>query len=341
GIDTLPSFDTSNPDVRDFFYGSPSNSVLAHWYQQGADGWRFDFAEGPPRDFWRNMRPSAKALRSDGPLIAESFSDASQFLLGDQFDSTVNNRFRRDILGFVREHDRPDDSGVIDALLPSEFDHALAALQEAYPPQVTAVLLNVLDHHDTNRALFLLTENGDRGLREAKERLRLAALFQFTYIGAPMVFYGDEAAIDAPSLTPPEHDPYSRAPYPWEDETGDVDIYGPPDHEMIGYYQSLAALRHGHSALRNGSFAALLTGDTSSSNKDNTTYAFARSNSSETVIVVLNKGRMENQPSVLVGDYFPDGTILQDMLTGKTIGVSGGRVELTLPARVGAVLLKP
>ena len=156
-----------------------------------------------------------------------------------------------------------------------------------------------------------------------------------------MVFYGDEAAIDAPSLTPPEHDPYSRAPYPWEDETGDVDVYGPPDHEMIGYYQNLAALRRGHSALRSGSFTALLTGDTSSSINDNTTSAFARANDQEAVIVVLNKGKVDNKPSVPVGDYFADGTILRDALTGKTVSVSGGRIELTLPARAGAVLLRP
>jgi hypothetical protein len=100
---------------------------------------------------------------------------------------------------------------------------------------------------------------------------------------------------------------------------------------MIGYYQSLAALRHGHAALRTGSFAALLTGDTTSSANDNTTYAFARSNDQETVIVVLNKGRVDNKPNVPVHDYFADGTILRDALTGKTVCVSGGRVELILP----------
>ena len=109
GIDTLPLFNTSNPEVRAFFYRSPSHGVLEHWYRRGADGWRFDFADGPPADFWRDMRPFAKATRRDGALIAERFSDASRFLLGDQFDSTVNNRFRRNILGFVRERDRDDD----------------------------------------------------------------------------------------------------------------------------------------------------------------------------------------------------------------------------------------
>ena len=60
---------------------------------------------------------------------------------------------------------------------------------------------------------------------------------------------------------------------------------------------------------------------------DDTTYAFARSNDHETVIVVLNKGKVNNKPSVPVSDYFPDGTILWDALTGKTVSVSGGRIE--------------
>jgi cyclomaltodextrinase / maltogenic alpha-amylase / neopullulanase len=44
---------------------------------------------------------------------------------------------------------------------------------------------------------------------EARERLKLAALLQYTYVGAPMVFYGDEVGINAPGS-----DPFMRAPYP-------------------------------------------------------------------------------------------------------------------------------
>ena len=344
GIDTLPQFDTSNPEVRDFFYRSPTHGVLGQWYRRGADGWRFDFAEGPPPDFWRDLRPFAKAERPNGPLIAESFSDATRFLLGDQFDSTVNNRFRRNALGFARQRDLFDSAGFVDAMSPSEFDHALAASREAYPPQVTAVLVNVLDHHDSNRALAILTEKDDQGLTEAKQRLRLAALFQFTYLGAPMVLYGDEAAIDAPSLADgpngPVSDPYSRAPYPWEDETGDVDTYGPPDHAMIDYYELLGSLRKAHPALRRGSFTPLLIGDVSPPTDDDSSYAFARSEGDDAAVVVMNKGNVENKPSVRVRDYFADGATLRDALTGQTMKVSGGRVVLTLPARRGALLLE-
>jgi len=90
-------------------------------------------------------------------------------------------------------------------------------------------MLNLIDSHDTNRALYVLTEQNDSGLTQAKERLKLAALFQFTYIGAPMIYYGDEAGMNAPSLANgangPEDDPYNRAPYPWADESGNANMF--------------------------------------------------------------------------------------------------------------------
>ena len=58
-----------------------------------------------------------------------------------------------------------------------------------------------------------------RDSAETLQRQKLAALFQYTYMGAPMVYYGDEVALDSPSLANhvtngPEDDPYNRAPYP-------------------------------------------------------------------------------------------------------------------------------
>jgi cyclomaltodextrinase len=98
-------------------------------------------------------------------------------------------------------------------------------------------MLNLLDSHDVNRALYVMTELGDNGLVQAKQRLELAALFQFTYIGAPMVYYGDEVAVNSPSLASsnngPIGDPYNRPPYPWTDHSGDPTIYGPPDTTIV------------------------------------------------------------------------------------------------------------
>jgi len=176
------------------------------------------------RKQWRRVdyRTNAKSYNSNGPLIGEIWPNASQWLTGDQMDAVMNYRFRKNIIGFVRNAEWHDDNNNgtndIPALTPSQFDNALRAVRDDYPPQATAAMLNLPDSHDVNRALYVMTEAGDTGLVQAKKRLELAALFQFTYVGAPMVYYGDEVAVNSPSLASsnngPMGDPYARPPYP-------------------------------------------------------------------------------------------------------------------------------
>lgn len=351
GFDSLPAFDHTQTAVQNFFY-SGANNVMQNWYNAGAGGWRFDVAPDPnfPHAWWVGTRQYAKGYNSNGPLIGEIWPNASQWLAGDQMDSTMNYRFRRNVTGFVRwpynwvdTNDNGNDS--IIPLTPSQFDTANRAIRDDYPAQATAAMMDLIDSHDTNRALYVMTETGDTGLTQAKQRLELAALFQFTYIGAPTVFYGDEAAINAPSLysgaSGPAGDPYCRAPYPWTDQPGDPGVYGPPDTNVIAFYTTLGHLRKQHASLRNGNFVTLVTGDTQQPSAANT-YAYARSISGpggETAIVALNNGSSANTPVIPVGAYYSDGTVLQDALSGATYTVSGGNVTLTLNAISGVVLL--
>lgn len=350
GFDSLPALDHSQTAVQNFFYADPTNSVMAKWYSAGASGWRFDVAPDPnfPHAWWVNTRQTAKTYKADGPLIGEIWPNASQWLAGDQLDSTMNYRFRRNVTGFARgqygwvdNNDNGNDS--IIPLTPSQFDTASRAVRDDYPPQATATMLNLIDSPDTNRALYVLTEEGDNGLIQAKQRLELAALFQFTYIGAPMVFYGDEAAINAPSRysgsNGPVGDPYARAPYPWTDQPGDPTIYGPPDQNVIAFYMKLCHLRKQYPALASGTFVTLLTGDTQQPAKAANTYAYARVGVNQTAIVALNNGSVTNTPVITVSTYYADGTMLQDALSGTTYNVSGGTVSVNLNALSGAVLL--
>ncbi|HEV2802889.1 MAG TPA: alpha-amylase family glycosyl hydrolase [Pyrinomonadaceae bacterium] len=347
GFGSLPVFRDDSPGVRDFFYRTPGTNVTQYWYERGASGWRFDVANEISHDWWNEYRPLAKGYKADGPLVGEIWPDASQWLAGDQLDSVMNYRFRKNVLGFARGQFNWSDndnsgSNTIVALSPSQFDHALRSVREDYPAAATAAMLNLIDSHDTNRSLYVLTVGGDNGLAQAKERLKLSALFQFTYPGAPMVYYGDEAAINAPSLANgvngPEDDPYNRAPYPWADLPGDQSAYGPADQSVVGYYKTLAHMRKQNAALRTGSFQTLLTGDTNLSTTDDNTYAFARVGGGETAIVALNNGAGSNTASVPVAAYFTDGAQLRDALSGATYTVNNGSVQLTLAARSGAVL---
>jgi len=349
GVATLPTFDHTQTAVQNFFYGG-SGSVMQTWYAAGASGWRFDVAPDPnfPHAWWVGTRQFGKVYNPNGPLIGEIWNNASQWLAGDQLDSVMNYRFRRNVTGFVRWpynwiDDNDNGSDQVIPLTPSQFDTANRAVRDDYPLQSTAAMLNLLDSHDTNRALYVMTELGDTGLVQAKQRLKLAALFQFTYIGAPTVFYGDEAAINAPSLfngpNGPKGDPYARAPYPWTDQPGDPTVYGPPDQSVIAYYTALGHLRKQHPSLVSGTFVTLVTGDTQQPSAANT-YAYARSiPGGETAIVALNNGSSANMPLIPVGAYYPNGTVLQDAIGGATYTVFDGKVSLTLNPISGVLLL--
>ncbi len=349
GLDSLPTFNHGVDQVKDFFYRG-SDNVTQHWYNQGASGWRFDVADDGnfPHAWWVDYRNHAKTFNSNGPLIGEIWPNASQWLAGDQMDAVMNYRFRKNITGFVRNAEWHDDNNNgtndIPGLTPSQFDNATRAVRDDYPPQATASMLNLLDSHDVNRALYVMTENGDTGLVQAKQRLELAALFQFTYIGAPMVYYGDEVAVNSPSLANsnngPLGDPYTRPPYPWTDQAGDPTIYGPPDTSVESYYTKLAHLRKQYPALRNGEVVTLLTGDTQQPNTAPNTYGFARVlSNADTAVIAMNNGSASNAASIPVGSLFSDGTQLQDAISGASYSVSGGNVAVTLAARTGVVLL--
>jgi len=346
GYDSLAVLQDGSAEVRDTIYRD-TNSVMETWYDRGVHGWRFDVADEISHNWWRDFRPFAKADAPNGPLVGEVWPDASAFLLGDQLDSVMNYRFRKNVLGFVRQAGFEDNdnngNNEIISLTPSQFDRALRSVREDYPPQATAAMLNLLDSHDTNRLPYLMEIQGETE-QQAKDRQKLAALFQYTYMGAPMVYYGDEVAIDSPSLANhvtngPEDDPYNRAPYPWADEAGDDDIYGPADADMLAFYSRLAQIRQQYPVLVDGAFETLLTGDTSGSGADNTTYAYARPGIDDAPIVALNPGSSANTTAVPVAAYYVDGTTLEDMLTGDTYTVSGGEVALTLAARSGVLLL--
>ena len=350
GFDSLPTFDHTNPAVQNFFYKGAGN-VTQYWYSQGANGWRFDVADDGnfPHAWWVDYRTYAKSYNLNGPLIGEIWPNASQWLAGDQMDSVMNYRFRKNITGFVRNAEWHDDNNNgtndIPGLTPSQFDNAIRAVRDDYPPMATAAMLNLLDSHDVNRALFVMTETGDTGLVQAKQRLKLAALFQFTYIGAPMVYYGDEIAVNSPSLSSsangPIGDPYTRPPYPWLDQAGDPTIYGPPDTNVQAYYTKLAHIRKLYQVLRQGSFVTLLTGDTQQQNTAPNTYAFARTMPGQAAVVVaLNNASATNQAAIPMTGIYPDGTLLYDVLGNQSYIVASGAVQVTLPPLTGVLLVQ-
>jgi glycosidase len=336
GLDSLPVFQHDNAGVKAFFFGG-SDAVTKHWLGRGASGWRLDVAQEIDHAWWREFRSALKPEFADAPLIGEVTAgpaDAVEYLLGTELDGVMNYRFRAAALGFAASAPISDNNGAAGApLKPSRLAHALTALWEEYPPQASAASFDLIDSHDTVRALSTLTTSGDAGLTEPRQRLKLAALLQYTWVGAPMVLYGDEVAINAPGS-----DPFNRAPYPWSDAGGDLSLYGPPDLGVLDFYTRLGRMRHELPALRQGGFRTLLTGDTSKAAGDDV-YAFVRSGAAANpAIVVLNKGANRESATLPVKGVYPDGAALKDALTGETFTVTAGSVSVAVPPRNGLVL---
>ena len=153
---------------------------------------------------------------------------------------------------------------------------------------------NLLDSHDTDR-LASMAKNPDReynALNREQEvqtydaakpspehyrRVRLLALLQMTYVGAPMVWYGTEVGMWGSG------DPNNRKPMLWKD----LEPYGQPGENAVmqdhlDFYRGVIALRNAHPALRTGSFRTVLTDDA----KD--VWVFLREGAGEQVLVALN-----------------------------------------------------
>jgi glycosidase len=181
-----------------------------------------------------------------------------------------------------------------------------------YDHEINQVQLNLLGSHDTPRILSIL--GGDTA------RLKLAVLFQMTFVGAPCIYYGDEVGM----LSVPVVGHEGRASMSWDERTWDVGL-----RDAIKRY---IALRREHAALRRGTFVPLYADEPSN------VYAFLRRLEAETLLVVFNCGERP-AAGVPVGEELAEGTRLVDLLGGAEYEVRQGKLRgAAIGSLSGAVL---
>jgi cyclomaltodextrinase len=227
------------------------------------------------------------------------------------FDSTMNYIFRNTVLEYAA-------GGKARALYPN-----IELMREAYPPQAFYALMNLLSSHDQARALHQFGWHDDthdpKTIAQAKQRLKLAVLFQMTFPGAPTIYYGDEVAVTGGD------DPYNRATYPWADRGGK------PDVDMLRTFKKLVGVRNQHAVLRRGSIEAPL-------HLDDAVVVLLRRHGQQAAITATNNATEPRTVTV----QLPAGllaTSWKDALGGVTPIQTGSTLTLTLPPLFGAVLL--
>ncbi|HXG01294.1 MAG TPA: glycoside hydrolase family 13 protein [Bacteroidota bacterium] len=220
----LPKLMTHHPEVRRYLFG-----VTEHWMQFGIDGWRLDVPNEISHSFWIEWRKLVKRLNPEAYIVGEIWDDGSPWLQGDQFDGVMNYRFRKACVEFFARR----------TTKASEFDRSLAVTRSLYPEQVNYTVQNLLGSHDTERFLTLCNGN--------KAAMKLAWLFQMTYLGAPMVYYGDEVGMTGGK------DPGCRGTMIWDDDK--------QDRDLLNTMRYFISLRNSYSVFRGGTFEACLVDD--------------------------------------------------------------------------------
>jgi glycosidase len=253
----------------------------------GIDGWRLDVPNEIPAPFWVEWRALVKSINPDAYITGEIWDRAEVWLDGQRFDAVMNYPFARAAVAWIFDRKKK--------ISASEIDRRLAELRLAYPAPATYVMQNLMGSHDTDRVVSMalnpdrtydsenrVQDNGpkydnSKPPAECYAKARLAALLQMTYLGAPMIYYGDEVGMWGAD------DPTCRKPMLWKD----LEPYDKPDENAVmedhlAFHRRIIALRNAHPALRTGSFETLLTDDKTD------LWAFMRGAENEQLVVVLN-----------------------------------------------------
>jgi len=241
---TLPKFNFASTGLRRRLVARPG-SVVARWLRApyALDGWRIDVANMTGRwgadDFNHEIaaaiRATIAAERPEGLLLAEHAYDASAELLGNGWHATMNYAgFTAPVCSWLAQPgDRPTTTGQPPPLPPSGGAQIVRTMREfaaAIPWRVAAVNVNLLGSHDTARI---------RSTVGSDDRAAVAAGLLFAYLGAPMVYMGDEFGLRGASRE------LARAPMLWDDPA-------PFASSLAGVYRELIALRRAQPALRRG-----------------------------------------------------------------------------------------
>lgn len=321
----------------------------------GIDGWRLDVAGCIAHPFWKEWRKHVRSINSEAFITGEIFGSPEQlkeYLKGDEFDSIMNYDFMFNISEYFI-----DEKNQISTEL---FDRQLADMRQNQLEEVNYVLQNLVDSHDTdrlgskivNRDHFKYREwsryhelikasnpgyNTRKPASHERNKQKLIALFQMTYLGAPMVYYGDEAGMWG------ANDPCCRKPmiwteYQYEDETLTSDGSKLPisepvffDHDLFKHYRTLIHIRNSYSSLRRGDYKTLLI------DSDKQIHAFCRKyKNQEAIIITNNRNEFQN---IQIPVKSLNGSTFTDVLNNQSYTKASNLIELSLAPCWGAILI--
>ena len=282
GHDTLPKLNyEDSPTLEEYILNIGKKWVSPPY---NADGWRLDVAAdlGYSNEynhiFWENFRKAVKSANPQALILAEHYGDPGEWLQGDEWDSVMNyDAFMEPLTWFLTGMEKHSDERRTD--LWGNADNFVNTMNHFMASMLTPslqVAMTELSNHDHSRFLtrtnHIVGRVAQLGSKAAEEGINLAVMreavaVQMTWVGAPTVYYGDEAGVCGFT------DPDSRRTYPW----------GQENRELVEFHKEMIRIHKREKPLRTGSLKMLSW----SSN----VFAYARFQEGEQIIVVLNNSK--------------------------------------------------
>ena len=203
----MPKLNTANPQVRDYLL-----SVATYWIEEfDIDAWRLDVANEVDHQFWGDFRKAVLAKKPDLYILGEVWHTSQPWLNGDEFHAVMNYPLSDSIKDYFLRG----------AKKTSQLINEINGQSMYYRQQISEVMFNLLDSHDTER--ILATAKGDVQL------VKSALSCLFLQRGTPCFYYGTELELDGGP------DPDCRRVMPWERVSD--------SNEMLDFMKKLIQLR--------------------------------------------------------------------------------------------------
>jgi len=359
--------------TRKWMYG-PDGKESENWMEDdGIDGWRLDVPNClENQNFWNEWREVVKDSKKDSYITAELWGNASGDINGgNKFDTVMNYEWLKTVIGFFINQSR--EGGVRYKLKAQDFFNELREKRTWYPYQALQASQNLNGSHDTDRLYSRIVndvigrnleegkqlEKGYNGIRpdlasnnhpnttidwrnspiKPKDILKLISIFQMTYIGAPMLFYGDEVGMWGAT------DPYCRKPMLWKEFLYDNEknpshinqneVYEQKvDSDLFEWYKKLIRIRLENKTLVYGKFREVF------SDNERDVIAYERVIEDQLIIVVINNS-FNSWENVEFETNYQDERFIDLVTEGRTFRTgSNGKIKLDLKAKEGLILRK-
>ena len=352
----------------------PDGKESENWMEDdGIDGWRLDVPNClENQNFWNEWREVVKGSKKDSYITAELWGNASGDINGgNKFDTVMNYEWLKTVIGFFINQSR--EGGVRYKLKAQDFFNELREKRTWYPYQALQASQNLNGSHDTDRLYSRIVndvvgrnleegkqlEKGYNGIRpdlasnyhpnttidwrnspiKPKDILKLISIFQMTYIGAPMLFYGDEVGMWGAT------DPYCRKPMLWKEFLYDNEknpshinqneVYEQKvDSDLFEWYKKLIRIRLENKTLIYGKFREVFA------DNERDVIAYERVIEDQSIIVVINNS-FNSWENVEFETNYQDERFIDLVTEGRTFRTgSNGKIKLDLNAKEGMILRK-